>query len=121
MGGAEHTLEISEGNNVIEGRPEAPTPSEGRKYHVTVDAEVFEFTDEQGETKHHLKVTYGCAGDVNDDPIWLIKAVKTALGSLEGQLEGIVHTARRKRFTWEEIGEALGVTRQSAWEKYAID
>jgi ATP-dependent Clp protease ATP-binding subunit ClpX len=30
----------------------------------------------------------------------------------------IVDLLRAKGYTWEQIGGALGVTRQSAWEKY---
>jgi hypothetical protein len=33
--------------------------------------------------------------------------------------DAAVKAARRDRASWEQIGQALGVTRQAAWEKYA--
>ena len=73
--------------------------------------------DEDG----HIQTVLGREGDLGSDPLGYIKAVAAGRGSLESTLEEAVHTARRQRMTWEEIGTALGVTRQSAWEKYAVD
>lgn len=69
----------------------------------------------------HIKTTLGRQGNIAADPLGYVKAIRSGVASLEGSLEEAVHAARRQRMTWEEIGAALGVTRQSAWEKYAID
>lgn len=74
--------------------------------------------DEDG----HIQVTVGQDGDIAADPLRYVEAVRRGLESLEKEtMERAVHLARKQRFTWEEIGTALGVTRQSAWEKYSID
>lgn len=37
---------------------------------------------------------------------------------LEAQLRELVAIARGKGYSWEDIGRALGVARQNAWERY---
>ena len=37
----------------------------------------------------------------------------------EQAIKDAVRAARRQRMSWTEIGDALGVTRQSEWEKYS--
>jgi len=37
---------------------------------------------------------------------------------LEAQLRELVAIARDKGYSWEDIGRALGVARQNAWERY---
>lgn len=36
----------------------------------------------------------------------------------ESDIRGAVKAAREAHASWAEIGKALGVTRQAAWEKY---
>ena len=69
----------------------------------------------------HLRVARGESGDVAADPLGYLRAVRAGITSLEEALEPAVHAARRQRMTWEEISNALGVTRQSAWERYALE
>ena len=73
--------------------------------------------DEDG----HIQVTLGRNGEVSADPLGYLKAVRAGMTSLDETVQDAVHTARRQRMTWDEIGAALGVTRQSAWEKYSTD
>ena len=73
--------------------------------------------DEDG----HIQVTVGREGDIAADPLRYLEAVRRGLESLEETLGDAVRAARKQRLTWEEIGTALGVTRQSAWEKYSVD
>lgn len=73
--------------------------------------------DEDG----HIQVELGQEGDVASDPLRYVEAVRRGVESLENTIEDAVRSARKQRFTWEEIGKALGVTRQSAWEKYSLD
>ena len=38
---------------------------------------------------------------------------------VETDLRSWVHELRRRGVTWSKIGEALGITRQSAWERFS--
>ncbi|MFF5262568.1 hypothetical protein ACFY4C_26835 [Actinomadura viridis] len=40
-------------------------------------------------------------------------------GSLEVELRVWVRELRRRGVTWARIGQALGITRQSAWERFS--
>lgn len=52
------------------------------------------------------------------DPMDVLRTVGTYQRYLAAIQERAVATARGMGRSWEEIGEALGVTRQSAWGKY---
>ena len=68
----------------------------------------------------HIQTTWGRDGDVADDPLGYLKAIRKGSEMLEEQaIKDAVRAARRQRMSWTEIGDALGVTRQSAWEKYS--
>ncbi len=43
----------------------------------------------------------------------------SASAELEARLASTVEEARLVEATWEQIGQALGVTRQSAWQRFA--
>jgi ClpX C4-type zinc finger len=45
--------------------------------------------------------------------------VAAASAKVEQQLTAWVRQARSRGLTWTRIGEALGVTRQSAWERFS--
>jgi hypothetical protein len=45
--------------------------------------------------------------------------VAAAAAQVEQQLTGWVHQARGRGITWTRIGESLGMTRQSAWERFS--
>jgi ATP-dependent protease Clp ATPase subunit len=45
--------------------------------------------------------------------------VAAASAQVEQQLTGWVQQARSRGITWTRIGEALGMTRQSAWERFS--
>lgn len=68
-----------------------------------------------------VKVVLDISGDASGNPLTVIEGIAAGIESLETPLRSAVHNARRLRHTWEEIGEALGVTRQSAWERFATD
>lgn len=95
-----------------------PTTAEGReRAPVRMSVSLAIELDEDG----HIRTVLGREGDLGDDPLGYIKAIVAGRAALDGTLEDAVHAARRQRMTWEEVGAALGVTRQSAWEKYAVD
>jgi hypothetical protein len=45
--------------------------------------------------------------------------VAAASAQVEQHLTGWVRQARSRGLTWTRIGEALGMTRQSAWERFS--
>lgn len=45
---------------------------------------------------------------------WLATAVEKALWQT-------VHSARDSGHSWSEIGDALGITKQTAWERFTGD
>jgi len=45
--------------------------------------------------------------------------VAAAVSQAEQHLTAWVRTARERGITWTRIGEALGMTRQSAWERFS--
>jgi hypothetical protein len=56
--------------------------------------------------------------DGTDAPLEVIKGITDSSVAIERSLGEWVRIARTKGHTWEEIGTALGVTRQSAWERF---
>lgn len=49
----------------------------------------------------------------------LLPKVAAGYRQVEDNLTGLVRRARELGATWTRIGEALGVTRQSAWERFS--
>ena len=47
-----------------------------------------------------------------------IRALRRVSGEVETALQEAVRKARRAGYSWTEIGEALGMTKQSAWERF---
>lgn len=57
-------------------------------------------------------------GSYDGKPLGAIKALQTAQTYLGSQIAIAVGAARAQQSSWERIGEALGVTRQTAHERY---
>jgi hypothetical protein len=55
--------------------------------------------------------------DPETTPVDVLRAVGTYLRYLSAIEEEAVRAARRTGATWEDIGEAIGVTRQAAWQR----
>jgi ATP-dependent Clp protease ATP-binding subunit ClpX len=45
--------------------------------------------------------------------------IAATVAKVEQHLTSWVHQARHRGITWTRIGEALGMTRQSAWERFS--
>ncbi len=45
--------------------------------------------------------------------------IEAAAAQVQTHLTAWVHQARSRGITWTRIGEALGMTRQSAWERFS--
>lgn len=54
-----------------------------------------------------------------DTPLHVLGGIKQGLKHIDESIRAYVASARDQGHTWEEIGDALGVTRQSVWEKYS--
>jgi ClpX C4-type zinc finger protein len=48
-----------------------------------------------------------------------LPSIAALSAQVEQQLTGWVRMARKRGLTWTRIGEALGMTRQSAWERFS--
>jgi hypothetical protein len=66
-------------------------------------------------------VSLNIAGNIEDNPLGILKGLTTALRVVESKLSEAVQEARKQRLTWEQIGEALGISRQAAWERFSTD
>jgi hypothetical protein len=55
----------------------------------------------------------------DEDLLQHLPRVAAAAAQVEQQLSGWVRQARSRGITWTRIGEALGMTRQSAWERFS--
>jgi len=69
---------------------------------------------------HMTRTATDLAGDLDStDPTVGLRAV-TALRRLLEQLESLhVHNARAKGWSWQDIADALGVTKQTVHRKHA--
>lgn len=71
--------------------------------------------------KVHVRVDMNITGDWSTDPLTVIEGITAGVKGMEPPLRGAVRLAREQGHTWEEIGKALGVSRQSAWERFSAD
>jgi len=55
----------------------------------------------------------------DEDVLQNLPRVAAAGAQADRQLTGWVRKARGRGITWTRIGEALGMTRQSAWERFS--
>jgi len=55
----------------------------------------------------------------DEDVLHHLPKVAAAVRQADGHLTAWVRTARGRGITWTRIGEALGMTRQSAWERFS--
>ncbi|MER7544246.1 ClpX C4-type zinc finger protein [Actinomadura sp.] len=55
----------------------------------------------------------------DDEMLDHIPRVAAAVAQVEADLRSWVQELRRRGVTWSRIGGALGITRQSAWERFS--
>ncbi len=48
-----------------------------------------------------------------------LKPIEQTLQGMGNQLQTVVEALRKREVSWAQIGEALGVSRQSAWERFS--
>lgn len=66
-----------------------------------------------------VSIDMDITGDGSTDPLAVISGITAGVKGMEPSLRAAVKLARRQGRTWEEIGKALGVSRQSAWERFS--
>jgi hypothetical protein len=57
----------------------------------------------------------------DDDCLEMLPATAAAVESADDALRKHVDVLRRRDVSWERIASALGVSRQSAWERFSSD
>jgi hypothetical protein len=55
----------------------------------------------------------------NKDPLEVLRAASQFQRYFDAVQGAAVKAARGETRTWDEIGQALGVTRQAAWQRFA--
>lgn len=53
------------------------------------------------------------------DPIVMLVGLAFAVARIEDRMVQVVGLCRTEGKSWTQIGEALGMTKQSAWERYS--
>jgi hypothetical protein len=61
--------------------------------------------------------------EIGDDtpPLEAVQGIRQCLQGIESGLRANVERARAAGHSWQEIADALAVTRQSAWERFGRD
>ena len=49
----------------------------------------------------------------------VLKPIEETIAGKSNQLQSVVEELRSRRVSWANIGEALGISRQSAWERFS--
>ncbi|MFJ1847038.1 hypothetical protein [Streptomyces sp. NPDC088146] len=85
------------------------------EFHIaaaTVAVPPRDFEEEMGDLLSRLYAL------VQDRPLAALGALRELEGKIGPQRSIAVGCARRQGESWQKVADALGVTRQSAWEKY---
>ncbi len=77
--------------------------------------------DESMAEEVRVETTLTIAGDWRADPLKLIAGIREGSRSLDRWQRKAVKAARKRGLSWDEIGSALGVSRQAAWERFSTD
>ncbi len=74
------------------------------------------------DKRFEIKVNLSIEGDWQSNPLEFLAHITRSTQTLvEHNVKIAVAKAREQGRTWEEIGTALGVSRQSAWGKFASE
>ena len=53
------------------------------------------------------------------DPLLVLAVLMGSIGGIEDKIGDVVRFCRSEGRTWTQIGEALGMTKQAAWERFS--
>lgn len=73
------------------------------------------------DTGVKVEVGLGITGDWHERPLTVVAGIAKGTKAMETTLREAVHLAREQGASWDEVGKALGVTRQAAWERFSRD
>lgn len=79
----------------------------------------FEWEDDDGTTVLKIKVPKHTREDGEDDALVRAAGVSGAIENLEGEIGALVRRAREQGYSWTAIGNALGTSKQAAWERFS--
>ncbi|MFP5224813.1 MAG: hypothetical protein ACLGH3_04550 [Actinomycetota bacterium] len=79
----------------------------------------FSETEEDGEQVIRIRLPRIEAKDGGSDPLVRAAGVTGAIDDLEGQVGALVRAAREQGYSWTRIGDALGISKQAAWERFS--
>lgn len=75
--------------------------------------------DENGHTVIKIRIPKGEREDGEPDALTRAAGVSGAIENLEADIKAIVRRARDQGYTWTQIGDALGISKQAAWERFS--
>ncbi len=55
---------------------------------------------------------------LGDEPMGALRACRSLHGTIAAEIEGRVFDARQNGTRWEDIGTALGITKQAAQQRF---
>lgn len=71
-------------------------------------------------SKFKIEVGLDIKGEWQERPLDFLRELKKCMTTLVDQLESkAVDLARDQGASWTDVGEALGISRQAAWERFA--
>lgn len=71
-------------------------------------------------SKFEIEVGLDIKGEWQERPLDFLRELKKCTTTLVDQLESkAVNLARDQGASWTDVGEALGISRQAAWERFA--
>lgn len=71
-------------------------------------------------SKFEIEVGLDIKGEWQERPLDFLRELKKCTTTLVDQLESkAVDLARDQGASWTDVGEALGISRQAAWERFA--
>lgn len=112
---------------VIVGKPPArqpsdPTPTDRESFKRAWGLKTDDELDEAIALQGLVMVSLGDlaeAARTAKHPLIVAKAIVGASGGLESKLSEVVGILRERGCSWTQIGAALGITKQSAWERFS--
>jgi hypothetical protein len=79
-----------------------------------------EITEEKEDGHTVLKIRVPASrSESGDDPLVKAAGVSDAVENLGGAIGRLVRQARSQGSSWTEIGAALGISKQAAWERFS--
>lgn len=93
---------------------------DGNRCACLCGCEAAEITEEQEDGHTVIKIRVPAARtDAGEDPLVKAAGVSDAVENLAGSIGRLVRQARAQGSSWTDIGAALGISKQAAWERFS--